>query len=261
MRFLLPQHNSDTKVERLTILETGQVGVGTDTPGEKLHIEETVANTACTVKIKNASSNNAGEGGNIVCDTGGTTHCVVGGYYNGTAMAGVLAMTDDGGNLAYFYHDDDGDNNLKVAESNANIGTTSGQHVGEQTSDERVKTISSDIFPYGLDEINKLTPIKYKLKKKIRDKSVPEKIIVKEKEIDNPEYNKITGWEDNADAPYKLGLGAQSTIPHIPEPFYDTGIYVDGVSTKYAMAYWQMIPVLVKAVQELSAKVTALENA
>ena len=241
----------------------GNVGIGTASPAALFHVEEDTANESCTVKIKNASSNGAGEGGNIICDTGGTTHCIVGGYYNGTAMAGVLGMTDDAGNFAYFYHDDDGENSLRASENNTHIGTTApnGQLIADQSSDERVKTISSGTFPYGLEEVNKLTPIKYKLKKKIRDKSVPKKIIVKEKEVDNPEYNKVIGWEDNSDAPYKLGLGAQSTIPHIPEPFSDTGMYVDGVSTKYAMAYWQMIPVLVKAIQELSAKVTALENA
>jgi hypothetical protein len=84
----------------------------------------------------------------------------------------------------------------------------------------------------------------------------------------------------DTDNKQKLGFGAQTTKPIIPEAVYDTGGCIDGYDqaidddgndksiprsdnkdTRLAMEYVQIIPVLVKAMQELSAKVTALENA
>ena len=74
-----------------------------------------------------------------------------------------------------------------------------------------------------------------------------------------------------------LGFGAQTLQKIIPEPVIDTGECPNGYDkvegeemksvprsdekNKLGMEYHQLIPVLVKAVQELSAKVTALENA
>ena len=78
----------------------------------------------------------------------------------------------------------------------------------------------------------------------------------------------------------KLGFGAQTTKPIIPEVVNDTGVCIDGYTWEYdedgnqtkqvanssgkdtrlSMSYNGIIPVLVKAVQELTAKVEALEN-
>ena len=78
-----------------------------------------------------------------------------------------------------------------------------------------------------------------------------------------------------------MGFGAQTIQPIIPESVQDTKECIHGYTyeeqegktidkcvpkgdpseTKLVMEYYQIIPVLVKAVQELSAKVTALENA
>ena len=118
------------------------------------------------------------------------------------------------------------------------------------TSDERLKNINSDAFPYGLDAVNNITPIQYK-------------------------------WKKGSANPNSLGYGAQTIQSIIPETVKDTGECLDGYdrvekedgsfesvpkgtvegNTKLVMEYNQIIPVLVKAVQELSAKVTALENA
>ena len=60
-----------------------------------------------------------------------------------------------------------------------------------------------------------------------------------------------------------LGFGAQTTQPIIPESVIDTKMdwYDDPDNTRLDMKINQIVPVLVKAIQELSAKVTALENA
>jgi hypothetical protein len=117
------------------------------------------------------------------------------------------------------------------------------------TSDERLKDISSDAFPYGLAEINNLTPIKFKFKDAVK----------------------------NVD---RLGFGAQTTETILPEVVKDTGDCIHGYDqitneetgvmtsvakgneseTKLTMQYNQIIPVLVKAVQELSAEVDKLKG-
>jgi hypothetical protein len=147
----------------------------------------------------------------------------------------------------YLWVDDSG--NFRISSASAHIGTTNGTVVGAQTSDENLKNISSDAFPYGLTEINKLKPIKFAYKS-------------------NSSVN-------------KLGFGAQTTQSILPETVIDSKELLDGyemekdsdgnetnqkaktdkTDTILSMEYIQIVPVLVKAVQELSAKVTALENA
>jgi hypothetical protein len=80
--------------------------------------------------------------------------------------------------------------------------------------------------PYGLSEILTLQPIKYQRGTKV-----------------------------------ELGFGAQTTRPIIPEAVYDTGEWMgEGEPTQLGMFYTSIIPVLVKAVQELTARVEALEG-
>jgi len=78
-------------------------------------------------------------------------------------------------------------------------------------------------IPYGLDAINLLQPKKYKLK------------------------------QDDSE---NLGLIAQDV-----EGIIDEIVSSDDKSDTKFLNYTQLIPVLIKAVQELSAKVEALENA
>jgi hypothetical protein len=72
----------------------------------------------------------------------------------------------------------------------------------------------------------------------------------------------------------KIGFSAQQVQPIVPEAVYDTKECIDGYTeneetkeqipnsdrTKLAMEYTQLIPVLVNAVKELSAKCDALQD-
>lgn len=88
-------------------------------------------------------------------------------------------------------------------------------------SDERAKKDIADIS-YGLDTIEKIRPVSYKYKQ----------------------------GEDCT----KLGFIAQEIKEHLPE-------VVDGSDeTSYGVSYDELVPVLVKAVQELSARVKELED-
>jgi hypothetical protein len=140
---------------------------------------------------------------------------------------------------------------LYISSAVSHIGTSGGTVVGTQTSDERLKDIEPS-FEYGLDTVMALKPIAY--------------------------------TRNDQDAPMRqLGFGAQTTKGIVPEAVYDTGECLDGYDvdsddlmvqtaksddTKLAMEYVQIMPVLVKAMQEqqamieaLKAEVEALKNA
>lgn len=139
----------------------------------------------------------------------------------------LVLETESGSNNHTWY---DNSNILRVSSTFTHIGTTSGTVIGTQTSDERLKEIEPD-FDYGLEQVKALKPIAYVRK-------------------------------DDPDQKRRIGFGAQTTKPIVPEAVYDTKEEIEGedpAETKLAMDYTSIIPVLVKAIQELEAKVASLE--
>jgi len=160
-------------------------------------------------------------------------------YRNGSADAAAYInfTPTNNGSSSFVWSDTSGV--LRIGSSSL-IGTTSGTVIGTQTSDERLKTIDN-LFPYGLDTVQKLTPIRFIL---------------------------------NGEQQQRLGFGAQSTQPHVPEVVYDSGECIDGYDqnpdntmkvipksnrTKLVMDNVQIIPVLVKAIQEQQALIQSLK--
>jgi len=97
-------------------------------------------------------------------------------------------------------------------------------------SDRRLK---KDIKPisFGLDEINRLNPVTFKYNDK--------------------------GWNKGIDKREKIGFVYQDIEPILPIVTGHTD--VDGVQYG-TVSQDKLIPILVKAIQELSAKVSKLEN-
>jgi hypothetical protein len=219
----------------------GNVGIGTDSPSVALHVDDTGLTDATAVLIKvtgtgNSVENEAGIG--VIYDDDAETD----------APVGFIRLDASDGQGSYLYMNNNDE--LSVTQTTTLIGKVEGTGstvvIGDQISDERLKNISTDVFPYGLSQVNALTPIKFTYK--------------------NDSYNRS-----------HIGFGAQSTKDIIPESVKHTQECIDGyvqesgtdirvpksdnTDYKYVMQYVQIIPVLVKAIQELSAKVTALENA
>tara|TARA_R110002020_G_scaffold140320_3_gene311773 strand:+ start:1034 stop:2767 length:1734 start_codon:yes stop_codon:yes gene_type:complete len=165
--------------------------------------------------------------------------------------AAMLRLSRSGDNAEnYFWVDNVG--NLRTGTTGSVVGSTGGTVVGTQTSDERIKKIE-DSFEYGLNDVLKLKPIAFTLK-------------------------------EQKDGPRKLGFGAQSVQPIIPESVFDSNECLDGYDpdpedesgtrqipksdqTKLGMEYTQLIPVLTKAIQEqqqliedLKSRIETLEN-
>lgn len=163
-------------------------------------------------------------------------NAVIGVYWhNGiTNPAGYMDLEREDGADGFVWTDNTGD--LRISGVNTHIGTTAyGTVIGDQTSDERLKNVLGEVT-YGLSEISNITPVKYSFKK-----------------------------GSNRE---RLGFIAQQVQSIIPECVYDTGEPllddennpIEDEPTKLGMEYVSLIPVLVKAIQELKAEVDALKG-
>ncbi|HCX23975.1 MAG TPA: hypothetical protein DHN29_18785, partial [Cytophagales bacterium] len=231
------KYSTNAAVDYLTLVggdgaNAGYVGIGTTAPAQKLHVYSASGTIQSVVESDALSSSQTSRIYAVGMKSGGTDRwCAIESFYNASSASdetcGAIRMHASDGNESVFWMDDS--DVFRTSTSQAHIGTTSGTVIGAQTSDERLKKISTDAFKYGIDDVMNLVPIMFE------DES---------------------GFQ-------KLGFGAQTTLPIIPEAVFDTkeNAFEDEDNTKLGMEYVQIVPVLVKAIQELSAKVEALENA
>lgn len=144
-----------------------------------------------------------------------------------TNPAGYTRMDRTDATACFLWFDTS--NNLRTSGATTDIGLPQGTVVGTQTSDLRLKNISGPI-EYGLEAVKQIEPVRYSLKTE-------------------PDTTKI-------------GFIAQEIAEIIPEAVYDTKEVLEGYEdgpTKLAMEYVALIPVLVNAIKELSAKNEELE--
>jgi hypothetical protein len=70
-------------------------------------------------------------------------------------------------------------------------------------------------------------------------------------------------FTNDPDQVERIGFSAQQVQPIVSEAVYDTNEPIvgepEGAPTKLAMDYTALVPVLVKAIQQLEARVAALE--
>jgi hypothetical protein len=225
-----------------TDLVFGCTNDGSETVAEFARLSGSSANSrSFTVRQPTLTNDNS----SVVNAAGGTAGTL--NRYASIAVAKHSGITNACGALRVFAEDAaenwiwaDNSDVLRISTTFSNIGTTGGTVVGTQTSDERLKDISGPVS-YGLNEVLAIEPIAFTMKD---DPSIP-----------------------------KIGFSAQQVQPIVPEAVYDTKECIDGYTeneetkeqiansdrTKLAMEYTQLIPVLVNAVKELSAKCDALQ--
>jgi hypothetical protein len=227
---------------RLTILGNGNVGIGTASPEHKLDVRSPSGNNVIRSNVTITGDGQQAIFAASAIWSGGERGVSLAMYKHGsiTNPASYLSFYAGGSTFRYTFIDDSGV--LRISDSSSDIGTYGGTIVGTQTSDIRLKNVKNE-FNYGLNEILQINPISFTF---IKDENQVE----------------------------KLGFSAQEILNIIPESVYDTGNCIDGYedtedpmvkipnseNTILAMDYSMIIPVLVKAIQELSAKVTELEN-
>jgi hypothetical protein len=259
---------------RMAISNTGNVGIGTANPGKILDINAGAATTAqarlysngtdAAISFMNygtggrtywwdAGSNGSGVGaGNFgVWDvTAGATRLVIDqyGYVGiGTTIPKGLLDVENSSLAAYLVADGyaavfegnvvpSADNTYTLGSSSLRWSTVYSANGVVTTSDERDKENIKEIS-YGLSEIMKLRPVSFT-------------------------------WKDNPGYGTKLGLIAQEVEPVLGEVVkkenitHGPAISAKGASTdyRYGVYYSDIIPVLIKAVQELNTKNEELQK-
>ena len=231
---------TDTNATQFTVLETGNVGIGTSSPNDKLTIkgqlgiERSVNSDTST--ISNEGGNffiNAASGYNTIFQLGGTERMRItsGGQVSvGTSSASATALfylkAPASSTVWSFGPNNYNATNIFRVENSDTTGVylTSGNTSWTANSDERLKNITENI-ENAINTLLTLRAVKYT-------------------------------WKKDTSGKINLGLIAQDVIKVLPEV---VDINEDEDKT-LGVKYTELVPVLIAAIQELSAKVSALEN-
>lgn len=187
--------------ERMVINSSGNVGIGTSSPGSLLHILKNENNVSPKIRIENVDA--------------------------GSNAASMLEIKANGG-TAFIYKNsttrtaDGGVDTFNIANESGGVYLSPGATSWSAISDMRYKTKVAD-FTGALNKLQGLSAFTYTL---------------------------------NADEEKHehLGLSAQEVVERIPE------VITGDPATKMGIQYDRLVPVLIQAIQELTAKVEALET-
>lgn len=217
-----------------------QGGTGTSSLGTGI---STFLTTPSSANLKAAVTDETGTGGSLVFATGPTLSGVT---LNGTttipasqalSVAGSATFTGVVTSQAWNFAATTswyltgttiyGSINSAALYSFTSTGTANAT-LWNSTSDARIK---ENITPVtnGVATVNALNPVRFSFK------------------------------QDHLQAPNQYGLIAQELQQVIPDVVANTGLDVDGVEDVLGVSYSSIIPILIKAVQELSAEVEALK--
>ena len=148
----------------------------------------------------------------------------------------------------------------QIALGDENVGSLSCQVSLTATSDERDKTDFKDL-DLGLDFVNALKPVTYVWDKRTNYVDKTDTDWRKKLDLDN-----ITSDGSKKDDDLQVGFKAQDVIALEDAAGYKLSDKTNLTATittdgkQYGLRYERFVPMLVKAIQELSAKVTALES-
>ena len=213
--------------ERMRITSAGNVGIGTSSPAVKLQIDGTNAQERFRLNNSDGTSYTAFTEQEIRMwrpnDSGAAYQIAT------QALSGT--WTGGGGGIVFSPL-----NTLRMTIGpTGNIGAPSGTNI-YNASDVRLKKNISKIA-YGLDAISALNPVK---------------------------FNWIDGFEPSEDGKYMLGFVAQEVLEILPEAVElfggDINLNGETITTPLRVNEKFIIPVLVKAIQELKAEIETLKN-
>ncbi len=167
--------------------------------------------------------------------TGGDAGIALKGGIGGTSVGGFTIQGQIGGSMVFVDRNSTPATRMTIS-SNGSIGAPSGTNIYNASDARLKKNISTTT--YGLDTISALNPVK---------------------------FNWVDGFEPSENGKDMLGFIAQevqSILPEAIESFGGNSITIGDTIIENTLRINEkfIIPVLVKAIQELSAKVSLLEN-
>jgi len=205
---------------KFVVQASGNVGIGTTSPAYTLDV-----NTSSTTVFRIQSSNSPA-GMNISCYNDTTKDC---GIQNNNGQLNFLASSTPGTPYFNFYTGASGVYTTKLGGFSAaltggatTLSVDANGYIIRTPSDQKLKS-NIQTIPYGLDTVNSLRPVSYE-------------------------------WKDPGTygSGRQIGLIAQEAQQVVPE-------CVSGSET-LSLDYQKLVPVLTKAIQELSAQVASLEQ-
>ena len=214
--------------DSMVITDEGNVGIGLTTPDRELHVRQAV--TGPQAQFDGGDSGTPLYTGATSPGRGEIQLGATGGYH------GAIIYTDSGGTEFFIHNNYAGSTTARVT---IRAGSSGGVHIARDatswssSSDERMKDIHSHITG-GLEKLANVRTVIASFKKS-PDKKEP--MLIAQDFID---------------------ILPEAVSKDPPTEHDDDGTPEDGT---YTLSYTSVIPLLVNAIQELSAKVTALEGA
>jgi hypothetical protein len=213
---------SGTNANAMAILSNGNVGIGTTTPAFKLDVSGTIqsANSSGVLILKDSDTSGTNFTSWVSMRDSSDIEKGWMGYGDGTSNLRIK-NTLSGGNIIL----DPGSGNVGIGTSSPTYtlqvnGAVAGASAYVNTSDGRLKRNVRDL-DYGLDTVMRLHAVSFQWNEQAKD------------------------WQKGR----KLGLIAQEVEKVIPEV---VSTAKDDIGTK-SIAYGDLTPVLIKAIQELKA--------
>jgi len=238
-----------TSGERMRIDKTGNVGIGTATPGQPLHV---YSGSAGILTLEQSSTNP----NYISFRSNGSTNAYIGlenstggGLFGSTAGYGLSMGTNtNGGGLVAFAVSNVLRMNVGTAATAPFVDNTYACGYGSnrwtyvyavngtiQTSDPSRKVITP--LPYGLTELLQVNPIKYKWKDEFVTKLSQEDI----------ENDVLGAYQDMSSFEY-YGVNAEEVHEIFPEL-----VYHENSEHDKGINYGELVPVCINAIKELHA--------
>ena len=245
--------------QRMTILDDGKVGIGTTFPETALDVVTGAGDDVMGIRFAQERYKNDdgethhGNKSSILFGTDGDGHSAILMCNDGGGVGSRLSGGhDDGGGADCTWLTDgirigsDGPNNAidDTTTGDGSIQLWIGDDYINVTSDERIKKDIDNTTTNGLEVINKFRVVDYTW-------NYPE-----DENENNIKLNSRGRW---------TGFIAQEVVEIAPysvnAPRSEDGTIDMDSENIWGIRYEQLVPILTKAIQELSAKVTALENA
>jgi hypothetical protein len=234
--------------ERMRIDSSGNVGIGTTSPGAKLGVSDgtvtlitspysagstgyfgTSTNHSLSLLTNNAERMRINSSGNLLINTTSVLNsAMVTIVHTGSSQ---IVSRNSAATAGKFWSSPyvDSTNSIYIIDNN-NVGVVmaSGATAWSANSDERLKDIIAPITS-ALEGVQSLRAVKY-------------------------------SWKSDADKVAHIGLIAQDVQKVLPEVVASAKLPMSEDETEYlSVAYTEVIPLLVAAIQELSAEVEALK--
>ena len=242
-------YSTGINTNQLVLHHDGNVGIGTNAPQNILHLSDVTPALLMTDEDDNSECRIVNGGGNLYLDAD---------------------LNDEISNSFIALRTDNGSEKMRITSTGAILpGADDAQDLGSsskrfddihatngtiQTSDERLKDNISD-SSLGLNFVKALRPVKYKWKDYSYD------IVSKESVVSE---NDVIKSKEKTFARTHHGLIAQEVEQVLKDSSLDNtdfaGLIYDKDSDRYGLRYNELIAPLIKAVQELSARVEELEK-